>query len=1091
MMNKFAEWQNRTNKLVHKQPYSNIEKLSILINCCKGDAARSLQMVPRTGESYEKAISQLKSQYQDPRRITIQMIQKLKSMKQCQDDHRSLRNNLSDIQAIIATLEKQWEAVNTTNMRIMILEKFSKSIQEEMAKKEFDSGSLWSMKDLLDNLSTAIRRREHVDGIREPYQNERSIFHTNTTVLSKLHCTGCGQQHRFQHCNKYPDTTQKIERLRELNACWKCFSLKHRTAFCRKQNCFYCSGPHSYIICRQRHSTKGNEVNLPENPSKVQSYSPNRQTSRNRHFTSNRRNQSSPRSSPRPLSRRPFNQSTFKHSPSPSRTPERQVRFSQSPQTRRRSGENVTIQFNNEFTAAFASSNNVRLMVVPVYLQSCKSHEKEVVLALLDSASDQSFISTSLVRRMSFKIQNESTIVVNTFGGKAEKRKSKRVVTCLYNAEGDGMEVELLTNDQLTPPLQVGSILPQDEIFIQDHFPSNEAQRLLHGVCGTVVPEILIGMDYFNAIMKLHEPVIRLPSGLFLTPTIFGPVLSGVAHKECEQSENDHVCRVVHTCTALDSSKTDMDISELWKLNAIGIEDMSSEEEINNKIVADFYSTVQIKDNKIFVRFPWKSNKNRLANNYNLALNLKEEWQTICDNAAEFEVSVPRAITCFAMNNRYELLTFVDASARSFAAATYLRTIGVNGVTRSSLLIARQRLAPINKNAKTVTIPRLELLALLIGVRLTNFALQEMHLSIKEVHIFSDSQVTLNWVQSNSRNGTFVINRCQEIRSKIQNWSDIEHKGDKDSGLKELSHTVLAIKSDIECQPLLFPREYSSLPKYKRVLSLVMKFLKFKIFNKVSTTNKEVLKKAIPELERIAADTPLATLTAADLLTAETLLIKSAQKTLTQEKLTKLSNLQLYRDENGLIRCRGRIHAKHLARETQEPILLPEAHNFTSLLVKDIHTRCGHQGVNGTLANLRLNYWLPKGRQIVKKLLKSCLVCKKWNSKPFFYPDSPPLPHSRTEPSRPFLHVGIDLAGPFQVLSSENGETKRWILLLTCMVTRAVHLEIVNSLSAIDFLNGLRRFIARRGKPVLIISDNATNFTLGCEIIARLSDRTE
>ncbi|KAK6019911.1 hypothetical protein OSTOST_14443 [Ostertagia ostertagi] len=54
------------------------------------------------------------------------------------------------------------------------------------------------------------------------------------------------------------------------------------------------------------------------------------------------------------------------------------------------------------------------------------------------------------------------------------------------------------------------------------------------------------------------------------------------------------------------------------------------------------------------------------------------------------------------------------------------------------------------------------------------------------------------------------------------------------------------------------------------------------------------------------------------------------------------------------------------------------------------------------------------------------------------------------------------------------------------MVTRAVHLEIVNSLSAIDFLNGLRRFIARRGKPVLIISDNATNFTLGCEIIARL-----
>uniref|UniRef100_A0A0N4WT43 Reverse transcriptase domain-containing protein n=1 Tax=Haemonchus placei TaxID=6290 RepID=A0A0N4WT43_HAEPC len=120
-------------ELVHKQPYSNIEK-STLINCCKGDAARTLQMIPRTGDcAIKRPVSGPKAnKHADD---------KLKSMKQCPDDYRSLGNNLNHIQAIIATLEKQGEIVNTTNMRTMFLETFSKKIQDEMVEKEFDSSS--------------------------------------------------------------------------------------------------------------------------------------------------------------------------------------------------------------------------------------------------------------------------------------------------------------------------------------------------------------------------------------------------------------------------------------------------------------------------------------------------------------------------------------------------------------------------------------------------------------------------------------------------------------------------------------------------------------------------------------------------------------------------------------------------------------------------------------------------------------------------------------------------------------------------------------------------------------------------------------
>jgi len=53
-----------------------------------------------------------------------------------------------------------------------------------------------------------------------------------------------------------------------------------------------------------------------------------------------------------------------------------------------------------------------------------------------------------------------------------------------------------------------------------------------------------------------------------------------------------------------------------------------------------------------------------------------------------------------------------------------------------------------------------------------------------------------------------------------------------------------------------------------------------------------------------------------------------------------------------------------------------------------------------------------------------------------------------------------------------------WICLFTCLSVRAVHLELVRGLSAQQFLDCVRRYVARRGRPQLIISDNAPQFKL-------------
>ncbi|GFS59883.1 integrase catalytic domain-containing protein [Trichonephila clavipes] len=82
------------------------------------------------------------------------------------------------------------------------------------------------------------------------------------------------------------------------------------------------------------------------------------------------------------------------------------------------------------------------------------------------------------------------------------------------------------------------------------------------------------------------------------------------------------------------------------------------------------------------------------------------------------------------------------------------------------------------------------------------------------------------------------------------------------------------------------------------------------------------------------------------------------------------------------------------------------------------------------------------------------------------------LPQDRVIDAAVFEIVGLYLAGP---LILKNGE-KNWILILTCAVYRAVHLELLTSISTESFLLRLRRFIARRGRPSVIYSDNGTSF---------------
>nr|CAD2196713.1 unnamed protein product [Meloidogyne enterolobii] len=88
--------------------------------------------------------------------------------------------------------------------------------------------------------------------------------------------------------------------------------------------------------------------------------------------------------------------------------------------------------------------------------------------------------------------------------------------------------------------------------------------------------------------------------------------------------------------------------------------------------------------------------------------------------------------------------------------------------------------------------------------------------------------------------------------------------------------------------------------------------------------------------------------------------------------------------------------------------------------------------------------------------------------------------------ARPFCYCGIDYFGPINV-KGQNVVKKVYGALFTCLTIRAIHIELVEDVSTKSFIQAYRRFVARRGTPSIIASDNATNFTMGSKIIKELN----
>ena len=308
--------------------------------------------------------------------------------------------------------------------------------------------------------------------------------------------------------------------------------------------------------------------------------------------------------------------------------------------------------------------------------------------------------------------------------------------------------------------------------------------------------------------------------------------------------------------------------------------------------------------------------------------------------------------------------------------------------------------------------------------------------------------------------------REDSITTKVRPVFDASAKGYNGVSLNDIETgpTFVTIE-DSDKEPLLKVGKWSSLAKVTRIMSWVLRF--------VTRCRKKPMEHCdgdkLTSAEVSQANKQLTLMTQSEHFEEEIACLKAGKHVAKSSNLYKLSP---FIGEDGLLRARCRLNYSDLTFDEKFPILLPKCH-FSLLIVREKHAQLKHAGVSQMITAVRNHYWVIGLRSLARKVKGECLSCKRVDARACQEPMAP-LMEARLKKAPAFNTTGLDYAGP--VYCKDFPGEKFYILLFTCAVTRAVHLELVNSLSLTHFLLAFRRFVSRRGLPKTVFSDNAKTF---------------
>ncbi|KAL0839771.1 hypothetical protein ABMA28_016409 [Loxostege sticticalis] len=477
-------------------------------------------------------------------------------------------------------------------------------------------------------------------------------------------------------------------------------------------------------------------------------------------------------------------------------------------------------------------------------------------------------------------------------------------------------------------------------------------------------------------------------------------------------------------------------------------------------------------------------------------------------------IQIPRHVICDSPI-KIEIHAFSDASIHAYSACIYIRSTSYNGSINVNLLVAKSRVAPFKKN---ITIPRLELCGAVLAMRLAKKVKSSLRLHIDSESYWSDSTIVLGWVKMpKSKLKQYVYNRVTEItdNTSSSNWYHVPTSmNPADIGSRGLNPQQLGSNKLWFCGPdflhhntILLPpqplnnntdtlpelkllchitnesadheylQRYSTFSKLQRVMAYILRFIR----NCRLPKNKHIGHLKVFEINH--SQTILCKLVQREMFTKQYFLLHSKDSLPPKDQLL---NLNPFMDNTGTMRVGGRLLNSNLSYDTKHPILLHANHYVTQLLVQHYHRVLLHAGPQLMLSTLRQRFWIIGGRNLARKIARNCITCCRYSNKSI-QPIMGNLPKERLHADFPFQNTAVDYAGPVMIADRKGRGCrllKAYICVFVCLTVRAVHVELVTELSTNGFLACLNRFIARRGRPAKIFSDNGRNFVGACNELA-------
>ena len=468
---------------------------------------------------------------------------------------------------------------------------------------------------------------------------------------------------------------------------------------------------------------------------------------------------------------------------------------------------------------------------------------------------------------------------------------------------------------------------------------------------------------------------------------------------------------------------------------------------------------------------------------------------------------------CYIPSNfdvqRYEFHHFSDASVSGYGECSYLRAVSASGDVHCSLVMGKARVAP----AKVTTIPRLELSAAVIAVRTSDLLKKELEIDCLQEFFWTDSMVVLGYINNEARRfHVFVANRVERIKQSTESaqWRYVASEDNPaDHASRGLTAELLVASNWFTGPDFLWRKELpsgvikvgvisSSDPEFKKaqvhdtqakeIRSLLDRLQKFSDWSRMMKATARLRRRAREAKglktrfcestsleERREAELSIIKMVQQATLSQEIQCIQRHKNTQIKDKANKLYKLSPFLDDQGILRVGGRLTHAALHPHVKHPAVLPRDSHVSALLVKYYNERVHHQGRGMTMNELRSNgMWILGCSNAVSSHIYKCTTCRKFR-RCTEQQRMANLPEERMETTPPITYCGMDCFGPFYIKEGRK-ELKRYGLLLTCMCSRAVHIEMLDDLTTDAFINALRSFIAICGTVRQIRCDQGTNF---------------